>query len=238
MTGPPCSSAPWTSGRCDPGSALQTDHLGSGYKHGQPGTQGFLYQSGLKNKTKQVIVLFSCREQQINWESSVWWSEMHLSESVAVSFSGCRDNYLLSPVLAVEVFQVFLDGLQPGQFSREVNGCNPRVAGVPVQLFFQSLVDLMQRAQEELKRRRRRRGGVTLAWKKVGTKWHHSFYYGCNIYLAYLTLYCCRVTCPFWKLSISSVFSALTWFSFVTFLICSERSLQDKNKLLSMHPAV
>lgn len=123
-------------------------------------------------------------EQQINCESHVLWSETHLSESVAVSFSGCRDNYLLSPVVAVEVFQVFLDGLQPGQFSREVNGCNPRVAGVPVQLFFQSLVDLVQRAQEELKRRMRRRGGVTLACKKVGTKWHYGSYYGCKIHLA------------------------------------------------------
>lgn len=71
-------------------------------------------------------------------------NETHLSESVAVSFSGCGDNDLLPPVLAIEVFQVFLNGLQPGQFSREVNGCNSRVVGVPVQLFLQGLVDLIQ----------------------------------------------------------------------------------------------
>lgn len=78
----------------------------------------------------------------------------YLSESVAVSFSGRGDDNLLSPVLSVEVFQVLLDGLQPGKFSREVNGCDTRVVGVPVQLFLQSLVDLVQRAQEELRRRR------------------------------------------------------------------------------------
>lgn len=70
---------------------------------------------------------------------------------MAVSFGGSRDNYLLSPVLAVEVFQVFLDGLQPGQLSREVNRCDTRVVGVPVQLFLQGQVDLVQGAQEELK---------------------------------------------------------------------------------------
>lgn len=43
-----------------------------------------------------------------------------------------------------------------------------------------------------------------------------------------ITLYCWRVTCPFWKLSISSVFSALTWLSLVTSLICSDRSLWER----------
>lgn len=50
--------------------------------------------------------------------------------------------------------------------------------------------------------------------------------------LHYITLYCCMVTFPLWKLSISSVVSALTWLSFVTFLICSERSLQEENKIV------
>ena len=59
----------------------------------------------------------------------------HLSESVAVSFSSVRNNNFLPPVWAVEVFQVFLYGLQPGQFRGEVNGCDTRVVGVPVHLF-------------------------------------------------------------------------------------------------------
>lgn len=83
--------------------------------------------------------------------------ETHLSESVAVSFSGSRNNNTLSPVLAIEVLQVLLDGLQPGQFSGEVNGSNSRMVGVPVQSFLQSLVDLIQGAQEELQSRNRQR---------------------------------------------------------------------------------
>lgn len=75
---------------------------------------------------------------------------------MAVSFGGCRDNYLLSPVLAIEVFQVFLDGLQPGQLSRKVNRCDTRVVGVPVQLFLQGQVDLVQGAQEELREEEKR----------------------------------------------------------------------------------
>lgn len=79
----------------------------------------------------------------------------YLSDSVAVSFCGFGDNNLLSPVLAIEKLQVFLKSLQPGQLSRKVNGRNTRVVGVPVQFFFQSLVNLVQRAQEELKKKRR-----------------------------------------------------------------------------------
>lgn len=90
-------------------------------------------------------------------------SETYLSESVAVSFGGCGDSDLISPVLAVEVLQVFLNGFQPGQFSWEVNGCDTRMVGVPVHLLFQGLVDLIQRAQEELWRRKRRRRRVSVS---------------------------------------------------------------------------
>lgn len=79
--------------------------------------------------------------------------ETHLSESVAVSLRGHRDGDLFPPLLAIEEFQVFLDGLQPRQFRREVYGRNTRMVAVPVQLFLQGLVDLMQRAQEELEGR-------------------------------------------------------------------------------------
>lgn len=91
----------------------------------------------------------------INVFSTFKHNETYLSESVAVSLSSCRDNNLLSPVPAIEVLKVFLDTLQPRQFSGEVNRCNTRVVWVPVQRFLQSLVDLMQRAQEELKGRSR-----------------------------------------------------------------------------------
>lgn len=76
---------------------------------------------------------------------------MYLSKSVAVSFGGCGNNNLLPPVPTIEVFQVFLDGAQSGKFSGKVNRCDTGVVGVPVQLFLQSLVDLIQRAQKELK---------------------------------------------------------------------------------------
>jgi len=85
----------------------------------------------------------------------IYYDETYLSESVAVSSSGSRDNNLLSPVLAVEIFQVFLEGPQSGQFSREVNGSDTGVVAVPVHLFLQDLVDFIQRAQEELGKRRR-----------------------------------------------------------------------------------
>lgn len=90
--------------------------------------------------------------------------ETYLSESVAVSFSGSRNNNTLSPVLAIEVLQVLLDGLQPGQFSGEVNGSNSRMVGVPVQSFFQGLVDLIQGAQEELQSRNRQRWCQGRSW--------------------------------------------------------------------------
>ena len=156
MTDPRCPSAPWTSGRFDPGSALQTGLLGTECKHGRPEIQGFLYQSEKENRDEECY--FSIKQQR---NDCVWFTyDTYLSESVAVSFSGCGDDDLLFPVLAVEVFQVFLDGLQSGQFSREVNGCDGRVVGVPVYRFLQGLVDFIQRAQEELKKTQRRRGGV------------------------------------------------------------------------------
>lgn len=77
-------------------------------------------------------------------------SETHLSQSVAVSLGGYGDDDLLSPLLAEEEFQVLPDGLQPGEFRREVNGRHARMVAVPVQLFLQGLVDLVQRAQQEL----------------------------------------------------------------------------------------
>lgn len=103
-------------------------------------------------------------KQQKNCKMWLWIIETHLSQSVTVSLSGCRDNNRLSPVLAADVFQVFLNGLQPGQLCREVNRRNARVVAVAVQLFLQGLVDFIQRAQEEL--RKRRQGGVTLACPK------------------------------------------------------------------------
>ena len=92
-----------------------------------------------------------------------------MSESVAVSFCGCRDNDLLSPVPAVEILQVFRDGVQSGQFSGEVNGCDTRVVGVPVHLFLQGLVHLVQRAQEELKKNMvsRQKVASSLPYNKV-----------------------------------------------------------------------
>lgn len=72
---------------------------------------------------------------------------------MAVSFCGSRNNNFLSPVPAVEELQVLLDGLQPGQLRGEVDGSDGRMVGVPVQRFLQGLVDLVQRAQEELQRR-------------------------------------------------------------------------------------
>lgn len=91
-------------------------------------------------------------------ETCMWFMEglnkTYLSEPVAVSFSGCRNDNLLSPVLTIEVFQIFFNGLQPGQFSRKVNRCDARMVRVPVQLFLQSLVDLIQWTQEELKKKR------------------------------------------------------------------------------------
>lgn len=161
-------------------------------------------------------------KEQRNCNMWLWIIKTHLSQSVTVSLSGCRDNNRLSPVLAADVFQVFLNGLQPGQLCREVNRRNAWVVAVAVQLFLQGLVDFIQRAQEEL--RKRRQGGVTLACPK-------KVQFICEKNCVHLnTLYCCRVTCPLWKLSIISVFSALAWLSFVTFLICSDRSLQRKRE--------
>lgn len=76
--------------------------------------------------------------------------ETHLSESVAVSLGGHGDDDLLPPLWAQEELQVLLDGLQPGQFGGEVYGRDAGMVGVPVQLLLQRLVDLIQRAQQEL----------------------------------------------------------------------------------------
>lgn len=86
------------------------------------------------------------------WFSYVLSYQMYLSEPVTVSLGGGRNNYFLSPVGAVEILQVFLNGLQPGQFGRKVNGRHTSMVGVPAQLFLQSFVDLIQGAQEELQR--------------------------------------------------------------------------------------
>lgn len=83
--------------------------------------------------------------------------EAHLFDSVAVSLSGCWDDDLLSPALTQKEFQVFLDGRQSGQFSREVNWRNARMVAVSVHLLLQSLVDLVQRAQEQLRETRRKK---------------------------------------------------------------------------------
>lgn len=77
--------------------------------------------------------------------------EAHLFDSVAVSPSGCWDNDLLSPAFTQKELQVFLDGLQSGQLSGEVNWCNAWMVTVSVHLLLQSLVDLVQRAQQQLK---------------------------------------------------------------------------------------
>lgn len=74
---------------------------------------------------------------------------------MAISLSGGRDDNLLPPVRSIEELQVLLDGLEPGQFSGKVNGCNSGMVGVPVHLFLQRPVDLIQGAQEELWRRQR-----------------------------------------------------------------------------------
>ncbi len=78
-----------------------------------------------KNRDEECYLVPNSRETVRNLVCDK--RETYLSESVAVSFSGCRNNDLLSPVLAVEVLQVFLDGLQPGQLSREVNGSDTGV---------------------------------------------------------------------------------------------------------------
>ncbi len=49
-----------------------------------------------------------------------------------------------------EVLQVQLQRLQSGQLLGEVDGLNRRMIRVPVQLFLQRSVDLIQRAQQEL----------------------------------------------------------------------------------------
>lgn len=136
----------------------------------------------------------------LNQSRSCDCEQTHLSDPVAVSLGGRRDDDLLPPVLTKKELQVFLDGRQPGQFSWEVNRSNARMVTVSVHLFLQRQVDLIQRAQEQLKTR----GGEynELRYDEVVNVTSVSLDSG--------TLYCCRVTCPLWKLSMSPVFSART----------------------------
>lgn len=48
------------------------------------------------------------------------------------------------------MLQVSLQGLQAGEFLGEVYRCNSWVGGIPVQLLFQRLVDLIEGAQQDL----------------------------------------------------------------------------------------
>lgn len=70
---------------------------------------------------------------------------------MAVSLSGCWDDDLLSPAFTQKELQVFLDGRQSGQLSGEVNWRDAWMVTVSVHLLLQSLVDLVQRAQQQLK---------------------------------------------------------------------------------------
>lgn len=157
-------------------------------------------------------------------EKTTRCDEAHLSDPVAVSLRGCWDNDLLSPVLTQKELQVLLDGRQSGQFSRKVNWRHAWMVAVPVHLFLQCLVDLIERAQEQLRKTRRRKQkcnyhGLSYAQREMIARAKS---------IALGTLYCCSVTWPLWKLSMSSVLSARTWTSFVTALICSDRSLEQQ----------
>lgn len=74
---------------------------------------------------------------------------------MAVSLSGCWDHDLLSPAFPQKELQVILDGRQSGQLSGEVNWCDAWMVTVSVHLLLQSLVDLVQRAQQQLEEARR-----------------------------------------------------------------------------------
>ena len=93
------------------------------------------------------------------WRKESQRDEAHLFDSLAVSLSGCWDDDLLSPVLTKKELQVFLDGRQSGQFGREVNWRDAWMVAVSVHLLLQCLVDLVQWAQEQLRREKRRNYG-------------------------------------------------------------------------------
>lgn len=78
------------------------------------------------------------------------YSQTHLSQSLCVSVCGSRHCYSLPPLGSKEVLQVQLQRLQSGQLLREVDGLNGRMVGVPIQLFLQRSVDLVQRTQQKL----------------------------------------------------------------------------------------
>lgn len=50
------------------------------------------------------------------------------------------------------MLQVSLQGLQAGEFLREVYWCNGWMGGIPVQLLLQHLVDLIEGAQQDLRK--------------------------------------------------------------------------------------
>ena len=79
---------------------------------------------------------------------------MYLSQPLCISECGGGYDDPLAPALSIEVLQVLLQRLQPGQLLEEVDGGDGSVGRVPVQLLLQGAVDLIQGTQEQLQRHR------------------------------------------------------------------------------------